>query len=314
MVFKICYNIIMLIFFAFSLLLPLSVSAESNNVLFSCDFDSGTGDELDRWQDAAKKYNLDYSTKSYSDRDLVQEGVDESYCARSDSSDGHAYTPITIRFKDNYPSEVTINYWEKINVTGGDGDLPVAGANIKSLRVYNNSDPSKYELGSILSHHFDKYFYTGVGGVSTLDFGDIVYDRKNYSSYYAEENDDGTYTAIGNGEDDRSNVSVKMKPWVENNAWYNLRVYIKFPTDDTTYDGEYAIWLNDDIIFRATNLKIREGQDTSIRGIRFLPDQRGDEGFYQYLDEVTVYDGYVPPDSDQESKLPNPSNIQISSN
>ncbi|WP_153304202.1 hypothetical protein [Desulfovermiculus halophilus] len=311
---KTIFPICVLTLFSLILLSPLSSPAEANKVLFSCDFDTGSGDELDRWQSAAASYGLDYSTDPRSERDLAQEGVDGSYCARSDARDGHAYTPITIHFVDDYPEEVTINYWEKIHVTGGDGDLPVAGANIKSLRVYNNSDSSTYSIGSILSHHFDSYFYSRSGGVSTVEFGDIVYDRKDYSSYYAKSNGDGTYTAIGDGENDESHIAVKMSPWVENNKWYNLRVHIKYPSNDSTYDGEYTVWLNDNLVFRATDLKLVDGHDTSVKDIRFLPDQRGDEGFYQYLDEITVYEGYVPPNSEEEtSSLPAPSDLQLSS-
>lgn len=297
----------------FILVYPLGVNAADGDILFHCDFDTYSGDELDRWQSAADAYGIGHSSTSYSDRELSTAGVDGSNCARSDATDGHAYTPISLYLDDNYPDEVTFNFWEKINVTKGDGDLPVAGANIKALRVYNNHDSSTYELGSVLSHHFDKFFYTGVGGVSIVEFGDIVYDRKNYGSYYAYDNGDGTYTAIGDGEDDRSNVSVKMSPWAENNVWYNLRIYIKYPTSDQTYDGEYTIWFNDRLVFRATDVKIREGQDTTVKGVRFLPDARGDEGFYQYLDEVTMYEGYVPPGDEPEppEDLPIPQGMSI---
>lgn len=294
------------IFLTFFLLISLNSPSHANNILFSCDFDSGSGDEWDRWQQCAGDFDLKASEGGGDKRSLATDGVDGSYCAKNDATSGHAWTPLYIHLNDPYPDELTIVYYEKIKAVN---DLPLPGANIKSIRMFNSE--TDYQIGSIISHHFNSYFYMSKWDTGQFIPGDKVYKIKSYTGY-CSDNGDGTFTCDGtDGEGgELGRLSFKWEPFVKNNTWYQIRTYRKMPSSDTSHDGEVKVWINGELLVDLRDIKIRDGSNSHFEKICWLPSDDADDGFSHYLDDVTVYEGYVPPGSDDSSGLPIP-NIYI---
>ncbi|MEF3692519.1 MAG: hypothetical protein V3574_05705 [Candidatus Moraniibacteriota bacterium] len=181
--------------------------------------------------------------------------------------------------------EITVYYWIKFNKSARD----IAGGNIKAFRPLTGSS---YYFATMNSHFGDDYYSSvNTGPMIITDKVTSVHIGYGYSeliegnNYY---NPDGrfefNFTAGG-----QSGFGA---------YWTNVRHWIKMPTTLGGSDGESKIWINDELVATFINQSADENASTTFSGFTFYPSSEATEPFEHWMDEMVIFEGYVPPDGD----------------
>jgi len=229
--------------------------------------------------------------------------------------------------------EMTIVWSSKFD--DNDGNIGFAGGGVKEIRPFFGSD--RY-IGAIVSQHGGGQWY--MSGWETADLHvtskvtDVTDECENLgycncattpspcctgctrgpcspispNDYNCDRN-----TAIG---ELNSRMRVRWSPGFGDNVWRKIRLYIKNALNDSTYDGEVRLWIDEEEMYRVTNIRRSAGSacvpacspsegNTTYR-IRWFPQEDANESYVHGLDEVSLYSGLVPPGLSPPTNLTSP--------
>ena len=181
-------------------------------------------------------------------------------------------------------NEITVVYWIKFNKSARN----ISGGNIKGFRPLTGSS---YYFATMNSHFgWDYYASVNTGNMTVTDKVTEVKPFTGYSDLiggYDYSNPDGRFELLFNagGHDGFGAYWTKVRHW------------IKLPSTSGGSDGESKIWINEELIATFTNQKTSPNAETTFNGFTFYPSSEATEPFEHWMDEMTVYDGYVPPGS-----------------
>jgi hypothetical protein len=178
--------------------------------------------------------------------------------------------------------EITVTYWIKFNKSS----RSIKSGNIKAFRPLTGSSYYFANMGP----HFGWDYYGSVnsGPMTVTDKVTSVKTNTGYSKSlggYNYNNPDGRFdlkfTAGGH-----SGFGA---------YWTKVRHWMKLPTTLGGSNGESKIWINEQLIATFTNQKASKNAQTTFGGFTFYPSSEAGEPFEHWMDEMIVYDGYVPP-------------------
>lgn len=192
--------------------------------------------------------------------------------------------------------EITILYWERFSVQPRDGQ-----GGVKSNRpFFSPSSLPKNYFGAVITQHAD---YAGYAAIFMNVFEDayVTYGPRVYKAnteycpgghcvtLHPEEELDAQVAASfanlnGDGISDMGTV------------WRKMRSYIKMPSSSTASDGAFTLWIDEELIYSLSNVKISWSDASTIGQVRFAPQDASAVAFSHYYDEITIYSGYVGPD------------------
>jgi len=67
------------------------------------------------------------------------------------------------------------------------------------------------------------------------------------------------------------------------------------PSSDISNDGEIKMWVDEELIYHAYNCDRHSGGTNNFTGMNFYPSSEASEDFEHWMDEMVIYEGYVPP-------------------
>lgn len=195
--------------------------------------------------------------------------------------------------------EVTVVWWERYSVwpltwdTGG----------CKSIRQYNGD--GNY-FGALISFWNSGFFgnqndmYVAVWVNATVWLNSTV-----GSARIEEASGDGWMVPQG---DDVYLAPARLAWNWEGmgTQWRKMRYWIKMPTSLTSADAEQKLWIDNELHFHLYNATLKNASGTTVpfvTSIRFAPVDESATPHEHWYDEITIYEGYVPPDGEP---LPDP--------
>ena len=70
------------------------------------------------------------------------------------------------------------------------------------------------------------------------------------------------------------------------------------PTNQNSGDGEYKLWIDETLVFSAYNIdRDNDGTADYFTSLNFYPSSEAGEAFEHWIDEMVIYEGYIPPSS-----------------
>jgi len=197
--------------------------------------------------------------------------------------------------------EITLVYWEKF-----DKNASVSGNwNVKSTRAYTNSAGSNAYIGAMMSRWGNGQWQQGVfysGTMTKSSAVTYVTGPPDYANSYCTYSSGNTYNC-GNGS--YGAVSVLSSPSLRDTAWHKVRIYYKMPSSTTSSDGITTLWIDETQIYSITNMRgTPSGYTTWSNNITHITvhpsddffSSAGDKTTFNHgFDDITVYEGYVPP-------------------
>ncbi len=218
---------------------------------------------------------------------------DTGTCVKMDCSNGmcSADDLWTVDFTDK--QAVTIDWYERYNV------WPITwlyGGN-KSIRPYNGGGSNDY-WGALISFHSDHGYQNGF---RMSAYGTATVDLTSYVTSYNDNecSGDGTggaktvtcSTGLGLAWSTDGGTTAGM-----GTAWRHMREYVKAPTAGQS-DGEVTLWVDGNLIFSVTgaNLFNLNSGGATITHVNFAPVDESSTAHEHWYDNITIYEGYVPP-------------------
>lgn len=192
-------------------------------------------------------------------------------------------------------TEITAEYWEKFSV------WPILNGNTKGCRFYDTGNGGDAYYMAPLSAHYNTYWYTSVFTIGTMTPTSYVTSVRTGHSEDCASNGDGTYTCPNPALYGTGRVEVK---WSTDGGttdgygtvWRKVRVYAKLPSTSSSRDGIQKLWIDDHEIFTVEDIQASVSGGQTFTGLNFYPsDASTSTGWYHAYDDITVYEGYVPP-------------------
>jgi hypothetical protein len=232
-------------------------------------------------------------------RTVEKSGCVSGECLKLDASwNGARYgagsTRITVGSVNGH-DEITIVYYVKLNP----GNRSLKDANIKGVRLYTSS--SAYIFSTNDGHFsFDQYqSYTSALTMESL--GGLAGVKQNSS--YCRNNGDSTYNCPV-----RYDIQFKTKDGKEgypSGVWRKVRYWVKLPSSASSRGGESKLWIDEEPIMHTYNVRGASDARGTFSSMTFYPSSEAGTKFEHWLDEMTIYEGYVPPSGD-DSPPPTP--------
>ena len=184
----------------------------------------------------------------------------------------------------NGHTEITVTYRVKFDQTS----TAIDDGNIKQIRPYVGSGGIYYSTHII--PHFGLDFYTSrvVGTIEKATWYDMV-----TGGDYPTDNGDGTFFS----EDGYIRGSITgTTPQPFGTQWSEVRHWIKLPSTPTATDSEMRIWVDGEEMLHIYNAQMKDTPTVAeFTGLTFFPSSEAGEAFEHWMDEMVVYEGYVPP-------------------
>jgi hypothetical protein len=182
-------------------------------------------------------------------------------------------------------NEITVVYWIKFNKSTRD----IFNGNIKAFRPLTGGT---YYF-AVMSPHFGMDYY---GSDNT---GPMTVTNK-VTSVLTTAQQNGYSTNLGGGNYSNDDGRFKLNFTAEGHNgfgayWTKVRHWIKLPTTTGGNNGESKLWINEELISTFTNQRAGSEASTTFNGFTFYPSSEAGEAFEHWMDEMVVYDGYVPP-------------------
>lgn len=192
--------------------------------------------------------------------------------------------------------EVTVVWWERYSVW----PLTWSLGGCKSIRQYNGPDSQDY-FGAFISYWGDNSMYVSPWNNATVFFNtDVVTSVKEH-----KYTDDGMPELISNS----TYFSPARMAWAwegMGTSWRKMRYWIKMPTNLASADAEQKLWIDNQLHFHLYNATLKNSSGRSvpyITSITMAPVDESATPHEHWYDEITIYEGYVPPDG---TPLPDP--------
>lgn len=268
----------------------------TGDVLYTCTFESGTtplnavqacgGNALTTINDVAQ-----IVTSGHDGGKAISYYYPYTTGGSSTSIESPFWTPSI-----NKP-DITVEYWEKFDVL----ESASHSWNIKSIRIYNGSDfiggmMSRWTSGDALGNSSWNEGHLGLSPAGTLTIGSVDYVNQN-AGYCTATAAPSVFSCPNN------QMALHLTPDAGTN-WRKIRIYIKSPsTPGTTADGVVMVWVNDQLAYTLSNIIGNATMTNLVTGMNFHPSDDyflGGTGptYHHLYDDITVYDGYVPPIAD----------------
>ncbi len=257
-----------------------NLQVQAQEVLFKCDF-NGNGTFQEQWEGAGGTTFENSRARG----SIVDGGVNNSKCLKLDIS-----SSVIASFSAYVNSDpVTIVYWERFD------KYPIADANIKGVRPYYGPNGGDYMAATMSQHFNDKFYISTWREAKVFTGANVTAIQKDEN--YCENIGVDTYRC------DNGRVRINWEPGFKTN-WTKVRLYINLPSSPETNDGEIKAWLNEELTLTVTEIlgKADIGQNTT--SILFAPSDAASESYNHFYDEVTIYQGYVPPEPVGENEPP----------
>jgi hypothetical protein len=119
------------------------------------------------------------------------------------------------------------------------------------------------------------------------------------SSAYAQKNSDGTYTNNDGWLKGNIELGATQRPGT---TWVKFTVYYNLPSSTSAFDGKLKVWVNNQLIIDLWGAGLKDsGSLTKFTKLSFYSSSEAGEFFEHWMDEMVIFEGYVPPDG---SKAP----------
>jgi hypothetical protein len=199
--------------------------------------------------------------------------------------------------------EITVTYYIKFNKSS----RTIKSGNIKAFRP---STGESYYFANMGPHFGWDYYGSVNSGPMTVT--SKVISVKTNTGYSVPL---GGYNY--NNPDGRFDIKFTAGGHSGYGAyWTKVRHWIKLPTTLGASNGESKIWINEELIATFTNQKASSKAQATFGGFTFYPSSEAGEPFEHWMDEMIVYDGYMPPGGATGStpvSAPAPQGLSISS-
>lgn len=222
---------------------------------------------------------------------------------------GAGNTGIPVRSIYGY-SELTIVYCVKLSP----GSRSLSEGNVKGVRLYNGSSSAAY-IFSTMDAHYGNDQYQSVTSALTLQGTDLLTSVFQNSDYC---------TAIsGNTYSCPVRFDLKFKTedgslGYPSGKWRKVRYWVKMPSSANSSDGESKLWVDEELIYHAYSVQRTAEGGGTFTSMTFYPSSEAGEHFEHWIDEMTIYEGYVPPDGspytpppNNTDELNNPKNLRV---
>lgn len=231
-------------------------------------------------------------------RTVENSGCQNGSCLKLDAilniyGDGDDYGSGDIRMETGSATvgktEITVQYYIRFNKSF------ILNNNIKEVRPYVGSN-EHYYIATINPYWGGVYMSVNYG---TLDPEPPFTPAQ--TSEFCVSNGDGTFY-MPQGKIKGSLDSAHKY----GTTWRKITQWIKLPSTSGGTDGESKLWIDDDLMFHLYNSSMKTGATPYFTGLTFYPSSEANEAFEHWMDEMIIYEGYVPPTSDGGPMLSNP--------
>lgn len=189
---------------------------------------------------------------------------------------------------DNY-DEITVVSYVKFNKNIG----LINGGNIKWVRPYTG-DSNDY-FGAVMMPWYGRQFYSSHNkGTTTPESSFDPYDESDTfvgDTRYMMNQGNGTWTAP------EGRIVGHISPDF-GASWTKIRFWLKLPTTTSSADGEIKLWVNEVLQFHTVDAQQGDNLHAYFTGLNFYPSSEAEEQFEHWVDEMIIYEGYVPPSSE----------------
>jgi len=211
---------------------------------------------------------------------------DTGVCAKLNAADGNCTAFFDINVTD--APEVTIVWYEKYDVW----PLTWSSGGCKSIRPFNGGSDENY-LAALITFFGSNTLYGTVayGATTGLLTPTAAMGTMSTSGDYCQSNGDGTYDCATHWKS--YNMLVGGVGGMGTN-WRKMRQYVKVPSTIGSTDGETKLWIDDELIYTLVNFD-RSGGGANITSIRLAPIDESATAHGHWYDDMTTYEGYVPP-------------------
>ncbi|MDZ7833632.1 MAG: hypothetical protein U5L07_17945 [Desulfobacterales bacterium] len=214
-------------------------------------------------------------------------------CVMMDCADGDCSGTDGWRLNipDGKGSEITIVWWERYDTW----PLEWSVGGCKSIRPYNGSSSDEY-LAALISFHGGDYMYLSTWEEATVEFNpDVVTEVRTNTYSYCTENPDGSY--------DCPHGRIGWQWEGMGTEWRKMRQWIKMPTSYSSGDGEIKLWVDGKLHYHVYDKDMWDRGGLEIESVAFAPVDESATPHGHWYDEITIYEGYVPPDDEPTDNL-----------
>ena len=238
---------------------------------------------------------------NYGTRTIVTEGCISGECVMMDCATGICTGNDAWGLDIIDSREVTVEWYERYNIWPMTWTL---GGN-KSIRPFWGPGSSDYMHG-LISFYGGNEMYT-----SALDTG-IVTPGENVEIWTTPPHSDSC-ADLGNGTYDCDVPNHVKLTWEGMGTnWRKMKMYIKLPSSNSATDGENKLWIDDELIYSIIDVsRSTLGSDPKVTRFTFAPVDECQEAHEHWYDEITVYEGYVPPGGADTVAPANPSGLSV---
>ncbi len=187
--------------------------------------------------------------------------------------------------------QITFVYWEKFDVDPSKSDI----WNVKSTRAYTNVNGGGDFIGALVSLWGGQMWQQGNFGSGKLtvtsNANNVITDPVGYCP------GSGPIYNCPNGR-----LSLNWSPGF-GTSWHKIRIYYKVPSSVSAANGVTMLWIDENLIYTLSNISGLPTWSPYIVFITVHPSDDFFQGglpgnrfpFHHLYDDMTVYDGLVPP-------------------
>ena len=270
------------------LFMPCVSQAATGDVLFKCNFDGAGSTAAQVWTGCGGSGSFGYL--GLSSGSIVSGGQDGgkamSFYYPNTTTPNELYDPMSTPSFDK--TELTYTYWEKFDVDPKSSWV----WNVKSSRAYLGS--GGYMGGFVSAENNGNWmqtFWSPAILTTTTKVTHVVTDADQ--SGYCGVGSNGVYPC-------NTRLSLSWNPGFGTD-WHKIRIYLKAPSSTTATDGKNMVWIDENLIYTLSNIPRYSTWGAVFTNISFHPSDdflsSGGFPFHHLYDDITVYDGYVPPTS-----------------
>jgi hypothetical protein len=224
-------------------------------------------------------------------------------CGTGETRYGAGNTSISTSSVSGY-DEITVVYKVKFDSS----NRAINDGNIKGVRPLQGSSGS-YTFATLDAHFGRDFYMASWENGATLSPESVVTFVNTNAPYCTQLM--GDYDC-----NKRMQISftVDSMDGYPANTWREVRHWFKLPTSGTSADGEAKMWVDDTLVFHLTDVDQDDEDNTVFSSLLFYPSSEDcDDDVEHWLDEMKIYEGYVPPGSSYSHKrTPSaPTNLQI---
>lgn len=282
--------------------MPCISNAATGDVLFNCKFDGAGSTPAQVWTGCGGSSS--FGPLGLSSGSIVSGGHDGgkaiSFYYPNSTTPKELYDPMyTPSFNK---TELTYTYWEKF-----DKDPSTSWVwNVKSSRAFLGSG---YMGGFVSAENHGEWMQTFWSPATLTTTSNVTHVKTDA--------DQSGYCGAGSGSVypcNNGRLSLSWSPGF-GTTWHKIRIYLKAPSSSSATDGKNMVWIDDNLIYTLSNIPRYSTWGATLTNISFHPSDdflsTGGFPFHHLYDDITVYEGFVPPSSTGTQTLASPTGLRI---